>query len=515
MKESMPKRDKTRRPPEAGVALLIAIFVLLLVSVVAIALLVSSGTETALGANYRSSSTVYYAAMAGLEEARGRLLAKNPNYFGTTNIPSPFPLGKATYMLNGISSETVAPWDSSNQYYDNEYGTEFGVPASAGTLLQHPPSVWDNNVQGIPGPVYKWVRINAATEQSLFLDVDSDGSYDNTTPIYYDPAHLDSHGNLAPSLIVGSTATAVQVLQITAMAALPNGSRKILQYVVAPVAVNLNFPAALTLDGTNVGSNPAFSAYPFSVPSWSSFSVNGNDQSSSLPPPPAPYSCGAPTAPVTGLGYTQNDSSASTISSAIPAANHGNYQGAGAARPNVANVGTLLPANFQTVAGLDDFVQTLTQNADVVLPGGLTQSDSSNHMPAWMSASNPATVVVSGDITFNGWHGSGYGILLVTGVFTYDPDATWNGIVLVIGKGIMYSHQLGTGQFNGAVLLASTVDNSGNPLPTSSPTLGSPSFSYTSSAESYGIYYNNCWIHYVEPLLNYQVLSFHEIPQTQ
>ncbi len=77
------KRDrKIRRRSEEGIALLIAIFVLLLISVVAIALLVSSGTETALGANYRASSTVYYAALAGLEEARGRLLPKSPNYFG-------------------------------------------------------------------------------------------------------------------------------------------------------------------------------------------------------------------------------------------------------------------------------------------------------------------------------------------------------------------------------------------------------------------------------------------------
>ena len=64
--------------------LLIAIFVLMMVSVVAIALIVSSGPESALAANYRSSATVYYAAMAGLEEARGRLQPKNPNYFNNT-----------------------------------------------------------------------------------------------------------------------------------------------------------------------------------------------------------------------------------------------------------------------------------------------------------------------------------------------------------------------------------------------------------------------------------------------
>ena len=37
-------------------------------------------------------------------------------------------------------------------------------------------SVWDNNIQGIPGPIYKWVRINAATEQSLFLQVNAEAA---------------------------------------------------------------------------------------------------------------------------------------------------------------------------------------------------------------------------------------------------------------------------------------------------------------------------------------------------
>src|SRR5580698_11165083 len=100
----MKKVPKMRRRSEDGIALLIAIFVLLLISVVAIALLVSSSTETALGANYRSSSTVYYAALAGLEEARGRLLPKNPNYYGSSIISpgTTFPLGQTLYVLNAL-----------------------------------------------------------------------------------------------------------------------------------------------------------------------------------------------------------------------------------------------------------------------------------------------------------------------------------------------------------------------------------------------------------------------------
>ena len=101
--------------------LLIAIFVLLLISVVAIALLVSSGTETALGANYRTSSTVYYAALAGLEEARGRLPRRIQATLALPSSPTPFPLGQAVYVMNRLSGENVMPWDTSNPYYDKEY----------------------------------------------------------------------------------------------------------------------------------------------------------------------------------------------------------------------------------------------------------------------------------------------------------------------------------------------------------------------------------------------------------
>jgi hypothetical protein len=135
-----------------------------------------------------------------------------------------------------------------------------------------------------------------------------------------------------------------------------------------------------------------------------------------------------------------------------------------------------------------------------------------------MSASNPMTIVINGNLDLNGWHHTGYGILLVTGLLTYDPDASWYGIILVIGEGIMYSHQLGSGQIVGAVLVASTVDVNGNPLPPytslGSPTpLGSPSFDFTHSSQGQGLYYSSCWVQYVQSPMKYQVLSFHEIPQ--
>jgi len=502
----MRQGHKARRRSERGIALLIAIFVLLLVSVVAIALLVSSGTETALGANYRSSSTVYYGALAGLEEARGRLLPKNPNYFGLTTpalvYGTTLPLGQAVYVVNQLPGETIVPWDPSDKYYDREYQNEFGVAASSNSPVN---SVWNNSPGGIPGPVYKWVRINAATEQSLYIDVNQDGTFDNTTALFYDPANPDYSGNPWPSLIVGPRSTAVQALEITGLAALPNGSKKILQYLVAaagpttpsegpPVVPSLTFPSALTMDGNSV---------TFSVPSAAAFQVDGTDQNDPLNA--LPNGCTPGASLVTAVGYTNtSDSSYSNIYSAIPAANYGKYSGLGGTTPNVSPVGGAggLPAALQTVSGMNSLVQTITQNADVVINGPATQSN----LPAAMSLTNPMTIVVNGDLTLNGWHATGFGILLVTGTFTYDPDASWDGIILVIGSGVMSSHQTGTGKFYGAMLVANTVGGAGNQL-------GPSSFDFTSASSSDGIYYSSCWVNYVQAPVKYKVLSFHEIPQ--
>jgi len=68
-----------RTRSESGIALLIAIFVLLLISAIAISLVVSSGTESSLAGNYRTTLSASFAAGAGIEEARGRLVPTDPN----------------------------------------------------------------------------------------------------------------------------------------------------------------------------------------------------------------------------------------------------------------------------------------------------------------------------------------------------------------------------------------------------------------------------------------------------
>lgn len=466
---------------QRGAALLIAIFALLLISVVAIALLVSSGTDTALANNYRTSTGAYYAALAGLEEGRGRLLPKNAD-FVNNQVPNFIPPAGATldvhqvlYIINPANGETVAPTDPSNAYADTEYSTEnswgFG-----GAQVQ--PLVNSDSPQaGLPGPSYKWVRINPVTEVSMGnVSVDGANPPDGTTPLFYDGFSL----NRASS---GS-----QAMEITTLAVLPNGTRKMLQYVVGPSTLNFAFPAALTLVGSP-GNNVLFTG-----PGTPTFFVNGNDQ--------YPVGNCLPTAPpVPAIGYAGGNANG------INAAPAANYTGSGVV-PSVASV--FLPANAQTPAALTNLILKVAANADANLtPVPPATSVMGADLPNGMAANNPMTVVVNGDLDLTNWHGVGYGLLIVTGTLTYDPDATWNGIVLVVGKGVFTSNRGGSHQFNGAVLIANTVDNTGALL----PQFGPANFSQIGGNPSgSGIYFSSCNIQMAQQPSTYKVLSFREIP---
>lgn len=545
------ERKIVRKRKQAGTALLIAIFALLLISVVGIALLVSTGADSALAGNYRTSTGAYYAALAGLEEARGRLLWKNSDFINKSSnysnllAPSGVPtwgLTQVLYITNPGPGETVDPTSTvAANYPDTEYGHEFSW-GLGGAIVNQIPSVSGVPSASLPGPSYKWVRINPVTEQSLNVDVNGDGALDSAAVLYYDPAHADSSYKPAPGLVLSSppsppmppTPTAVQALEITALAVLPSGSQKMLQYVVAPLIVsaqvssssvspfNANFPAALTLAGNGVS---------YTGPQTSSFQINGQDQ------------CGMNNL-YYSVGYTNNADRSGIIASASPPTPPGypsDYQGYPASGPGspppastgaatIGNVNptpatTLISPSWLTPASLDSLAQDVTKSADVVIDGVSSGPAHGSNLPTGMSPSTPMTVVVNGNLDLTNWHGTGYGLLLVTGTFTYDADATWEGLVLIIGQGSFVSTRGGLNGFDGAMFLAKTRDNSGNLL----PSLGATSFSQTGSNGNFGrgINYNSCWISgnpgapitlgvrgpLVYGPLSYKILSFQEINQ--
>jgi Tfp pilus assembly protein PilX len=492
------------RKQEAGVALLLSIFVLLAISVVAIAMIIASGTESALAGNYRTSTSAYYAATGGLEEARSRLLPKNPNYFGAAFMP---PLGtpllptQVRYILNPATGEVVAPLATTNPatYPDSEYKLEFlGLdPTAATTQTITSTEAFALAGSGVTPSLYKWVRITAATEKSLGdhqagvasvgRDVNGDGVIDTITPLYFDSALTP------PRFIVSAAppATAQQVFQITALAVLPNRTEKLLQYTVAAQTFNLRFPSALTIGANNVS---------FSGANSSQYQVNGQDGSN----PSAPAVPGCTTNPLTvknAIGTT-NPADVAAIQAGIPSNRTGNYTGATGTTPDV---GTVSIANsLDTPLDAYNTLQTITNSADLVINGNANQSQ----MPAAMSASNPMTVVVDGDFSMSG-NFTGYGLLVVTGDFAYSGTTGWNGIVLVIGDGTTTYNGQGGGSnsFNGAIYVATIWDTQRNLL----SSFGPVQYNISGGGGS-GTYYNSCWIKNAQQPVTYQILSFREIP---
>src|ERR1700726_2314129 len=124
-------RIKRTGRSEQGAALVIALFTLMLISVVATALILMAGTEAAVKGNYKSSMHAFYDAKAGLEEARGRLWPSPLNLNSISNCVFPgggsMPLGRVCYITNPSAGENVVPTnlDPSNPYADSEYQQEW------------------------------------------------------------------------------------------------------------------------------------------------------------------------------------------------------------------------------------------------------------------------------------------------------------------------------------------------------------------------------------------------------
>src|SRR5258708_25613861 len=71
---SLPNRHN-----EKGIALILSILALLLLSAIAVGMMYTSSTEASVNSNFKSEEVEYFAARAGVEEVRDRMLPYNPN----------------------------------------------------------------------------------------------------------------------------------------------------------------------------------------------------------------------------------------------------------------------------------------------------------------------------------------------------------------------------------------------------------------------------------------------------
>ncbi len=470
----MTTQSRIRCPSaEAGVALLIAIFALLLISGVAVSLIVMSGTESAIAGNSKANTQAFYAAYAGLEEGRGRLWPGHPQtidaFVGVNKGQNVMSVNLVRYILNPAPGEVVQPTNLSpdNPYRDTEYQKEFGSLVTAAVVVT---TTSTSPVAGLPGQMFKWVRITPKTEFSAGIDTNGDGVLDKNIPLFFD----GTNQNL--------TSTGRQVLRVTALAVMPNGSRRILQYDVAPKILNLSFPAALTFDGYGDSLFPANSNVYY---------VDGNDHAG----------CGgaAVQAPKPAIGV-DDKVDLTAVTKDLPLNRLTHYIGMGSV-PDVENITPTLPPNLQTVTSLENLLTAIQQNATNVVQGPVST------LPTFGSPSNPVINFVNGDLTLSG-NITGYGILVVTGTYTSSGTVGWRGPVLVVGQGRMVVSGGGNNEYDGAVLLAKTRDANNNVL----PSLGGTYLDWSGGGGN-GVLYSSGCIASAQNALNYQILSFREITE--
>jgi hypothetical protein len=478
------KPMERKKQNKRGMALVMALIALLIVTSIGLGMMFMADTETSINSNYRDEQTAYYAAKAGLEEARDRMRAAATNPISNslpTNTPGA--VGGVLYILNPTGSETVAPWNTANKYFDDEICKE--VNCSGGQVP--PTSGWyttanaSSTYAATPVLPYKWMRISLKMDQSA-----SGWSGSTQNFMYVDGKSANANYYVCwngTNEIAQSTACAAPnkpVYMTTALAITTIGTRRMLQYELTQDSLNLSFAAALTLDGTGDS---------MSGPNSNVFNMDGTDHAG----------CGGaatqPARPAIGVPDTPD---VATVIAGIPSNRQSHYTGIAAA-PDVENVSATLPANMQSVSSLQALLATIKSNATQVLIGN--QSGLSN--PG--TATSPEIIYVDGDLSLNG-SVTGYGTLVVTGTFSPGGNIGWRGIVLVVGKGVVTGNGGGSNEYDGAFVVAKTLDALGHLL----STFGAATFSYSGGGGN-GVFYSSGCINQASGLSDYRMVSTREL----
>ncbi|PYR97342.1 MAG: hypothetical protein DMG16_24960 [Acidobacteria bacterium] len=129
--------------------------------------------------------------------------------------------------------------------------------------------------------------------------------------------------------------------------------------------------------------------------------------------------------------------------------------------PSLPGTDTQTDPRLTTVSGLESLVSSLTKNAtDLYNPpvGGIQAIGN------YGSATNYKVAVVNGDVVLG--PGSGYGILLTRGTVKVVGNFTWNGLILIIGQGILTWNSGTAGTIYGGLFMAQTRAADGSILPT-------------------------------------------------
>jgi Tfp pilus assembly protein PilX len=244
-----------KRNQQCGVALILTMFALVLLSALAASLVLVATTETSINYNYRSEQSTFFAARAGVAEAADRLMsttASTPVITPPSVVPGA--AGGVVYLINqGTLSKTVQPWvastaNSPNPYMDDELCHD-GYTISG--LTSTPPDVpcttvpsgsswyttvtsnapWSGTAAALP---YVWARITLKLNGSVpHLNP---GTTPTTTDYYVNSTQSATSqvcwNGVSEVIMTAASCQAMgdtNVYLITALAVTPSGSRTMVQ----------------------------------------------------------------------------------------------------------------------------------------------------------------------------------------------------------------------------------------------------------------------------------------------
>ena len=506
-------RKRKLRNRERGMALLIALMALLLISAIGLGIMYMSSGETSINGNYKDSQAAFFGMRAGLEEGRDRLRTNAtvpiPN-LPTTQLPgNP---GSILYILNPAgASDTVDPTTPGTKYYDDELchetvtGLVYSDPGTGAPCNSVPPlnsvvapvystSPYHNTASALN---YKWVRYTLKQNNTFpkFLvdstqPVGSQVCWNSTTN---QEVVVSSLGYANCTLAHAALANVGPLYIITSLAITLSGSRRIGQYEAAGVTI-LPPPGALSLDGPNA-------TFP-TAPNSNNFAIDGvNGQGG----PPAIAGCVPPATAVPAIGVDDQAGVNNLLGNpvgtgTIPQKRYGLYTGCGAAgscapaaavSPSVVNDSSQLTGIWSNPAQLNSLMSTMGNSADLTLTCGINGvGGAACGFPAQGlgTDANPQITFVNGDFSMGPNHGAG--VLIVTGTMSFNGNAGFDGIIFVVGQGSFQMTGGGGAQFNGQVFIADT--NSHVTPYNTLAALGSPTISWNGGGGN-GIYYNSCW----------------------
>jgi len=255
---------------EQGVALLLSILCLLLLTAVAAGMMYLSATETAINGNFKNEEAAYFAARAGVEEVRDRILPANANTINAslpTALPSSGSAG-VVYVLNGVSGSNIT--DSTSAYFDDELCHDFSIGSwsQVTTVNQRCTSVPSGSAwyTCVPTPCntasnsayatsafpldYKWVRVTLKSNNSTAYYVNGSNTgglavcWNGTSEVAAAGPNASQCNSLKP--------VATPVYLVTAMAVMPNGAKRVVQQELAETPTGI-LPGGMFATGAGCG----------------------------------------------------------------------------------------------------------------------------------------------------------------------------------------------------------------------------------------------------------------------